>query len=149
MSVLYVWIRSDLDSMNLGKACAQVAHAASQAAALSNSAIITAAQKKAYKEWENSAAMEARINDLGIGGYDGFGTTIVLDGGTGNDLLDIHGVLEGYDLSLIHGLVTDPSYPVRDGGVTWGVKADTCVWAFVHGLTHPDAIAYIKSFNLR
>lgn len=103
--VLYIFMRSDMDSMTRGRACAQAAHAANQFAKYVN------INNEAYRAWYNAG--------------NGFGTTIVLDVGKadiGAIYTDIEDVLnEQYQLHLngYHiGMVHDDTYPVKDGSVT-------------------------------
>lgn len=151
MPTLYVWIRSDLESMNTGKACAQVAHAASQAAHLMHGGFATKKQNESYKKWENSAEDEGKTLGISSSFTYGFGTTIVLDGGSGNELEDVYNNLRNIPKTFVElcGKIVDPSYPVRDGSQTWTVPATTCVWAFVTETTSEEAVQYIKTFKLR
>lgn len=99
----YVFLRSDLDSMNTGKAAAQVSHAASDFAA-------KCMHTDEYKAW-----CEDRT----------FGTAIVKDGGNLKNLPR----LEEFNI-LGSGMIHDPSYPIRDGKVTHLIPLDTCYWLF-------------------
>jgi len=107
--ILYILMRSDLDSMNAGKGMAQAAHAAN--------AFVKHAEKK------NDKLVDSWINST----KQGFGTTIVLavDGVELQDLID-----NAQGLGLIAGIVHDPSYPVRDGSVTHLIPLDTCGYVF-------------------
>ena len=113
--VLYILMRTDLDSLNPGKAMAQAAHAAD----LCRDHMQDVARDRSdlYQEW--------------IGSSGSFGTTIVLGGRVeqinkslqnGRDFNDIMPV----DL----GWVLDPTYPIRDGKVTHEIPLHTCAFVF-------------------
>jgi hypothetical protein len=115
---LYVFIRSDLESMTVGKCAAQVAHAASQCA---NELY----QTKEYLDWMTED------RDGFDSDFKGFGTTIVLDGGAfkddGTDCIPA-----GFEKHCIGwGEVSDPTYPIRDGKKTHHVPLRTCYWALI------------------
>lgn len=124
MHKLFVFIRSDLASMTPGKAAAQVAHAASQAASMLRGV-------GEYREWENSPTAEMNPkSNYGIDAFRGYGTTIVLDGMTQGHLEKLYYTDLSKGLNANYGLIVDPSYPISDGGFTWTVEALTCVWVF-------------------
>ena len=110
---LYVFLRSDLESMVPGKAAAQVSHAATLCAGEALRMDKKNPIYKAYTEWEKEG--------------DGFGTTIVLDGG---DLSYIESELAQYN-DCIYGQVDDPTYPIKDGTYTHLIPVTTCLWVFV------------------
>lgn len=67
---LYILMRTDMDSMNPGKACAQAAHAANAFVDFMHfSGLTTATTEKLCNEWREQTGL-------------GFGTTIVLNAGT-------------------------------------------------------------------
>ena len=97
--VLYILMRTDLPSMNAGKAMAQASHA--------SNAFIDMAKDDIHQErlvltkaWENETAQ-------------GFGTVLVL-GCNGEQMRRI--VADARSKFLIAGMVTDPSYPYRVSG---------------------------------
>jgi peptidyl-tRNA hydrolase len=111
-SKLYILVRDDIDSLTPGKAMAQCAHAANLCERLIARSKNKVA-KAAWKEWE---------------GNRGFGTTIVLNGGS---IFDIeHFLDETLPQENINGVVEDPTYPVRDGEVTHLVKVKTVGFFF-------------------
>lgn len=126
-SKLYVWIRSDLASMTPGKAAAQVAHAASQAAR-------SLFKDSAYIAWEEEPSLEViqkGAPSYPVSSYKSFGTTIVLDGGNGDDLESLYFTqLQIPFPNGRSGLVVDPSYPLRDGQKMFFLQIPTCAWAF-------------------
>jgi hypothetical protein len=118
MPVLYILMRTDLESMNPGKAIAQGSHAANMAVGY-------------VRKWNNSLQMkllaewEASTDDL-------FGTVLVLDGGTMdniNDLISEISVKDGA-FDTVSGIVFDPTYPIRDGKACHHIPLTTCAWVF-------------------
>lgn len=114
---LYILMRTDMPSLNPGKAMAQAAHAGNM---LSEQMIIgdhTSPLDDQYKEWLGDRQ---------------FGTTIVLEAPGGQKDLDelLHAVNPYHTITLMSGVVHDPTYPVTDGAVTHLVPIDTCVWVF-------------------
>lgn len=116
--VLYVIVRGDLASLNPGKAAAQVAHAANQLVSAIERLAATGDNEFLYllRTWQ---------------GTHGFGTTIVLQ----QDQMSMFEI-EGYlmaarDLAgAVTGVVTDPTYPLRDGHFTHYVPVETCAFVF-------------------
>jgi len=149
MNKLFVWIRSDLESMTPGKAAAQVAHAASQAAYLIANESDGVRGAASYRKWEQDASQErnahSRFPDRA---FCGFGTTIVLDGGDGDQLeRDFYQYLSDADM-FRSGLIVDPSYPVRDGRVTHLLEMLTCLWAFGDPDINPSLDSVVKRYKL-
>lgn len=113
---LYILMRTDLASMNPGKAVAQGAHAANQCVQeIRDSG--SSAHIAMLDAWEDQTRH-------------GFGTTITLS-------VDERTMREAIECSqdvqdLWAGIVHDPTYPLRDGQVVHLIPLDTC--AFVFGL---------------
>lgn len=107
MLVLYILMRTDLASMNPGKAVAQGAHAANQFI-------------YSYEGWEDVEKWEKET-------VSGFGTTIVLevDEATMRKTIQL-----ASSTGVLHDTVHDPGYPVRDGEVTHLIPLDTCGYIF-------------------
>jgi hypothetical protein len=136
--------------MTPGKAAAQVAHAASQAAfqAYHGEGGIT------YEDWERSAGEEPTGDQFAKknGHYDGFGTTIVLDGESFEHIDEaptltipmIKSALAG----CLHGFVKDPGYPLRDGKKTHHLDLYTCYWVLVDTEEHAEAMEHLSQFDL-
>lgn len=121
-SYLYIIMRSDLASLNPGKAMAQAAHAANQFI------------YEWYLKRLDKKPIEPQLKQIRDWmGDRGFGTTITLDGG--ENWTDIDNIM---NLSARHGLmssyVTDPGYPVQDGAITHLITLVTCAYVFVPGL---------------
>lgn len=114
--VLYILMRTDMDSMNPGKSCAQAAHAANAFVEFMHFSDSTSAEtEKLCNEWREQTGL-------------GFGTTIVLDAGTGQELnWTLIGAIEA---GLYNGEVEDPTYPVQDGEVTHLLPIITCGYVF-------------------
>jgi len=126
--MLYILMRTDLDSLNPGKAMAQASHAFG---ALRHSILSKPLRQKDYAAWQAQTPQ-------------GFGTTVVLggkEGGIQRELDRIH----RDKVPLVAGWVHDPTYPVKDGDVTHLVPLNTC--AFVFG-TRDHCINVRLLFNL-
>lgn len=108
---LYILMRSDLASLNPGKACAQATHAANQCVHnIRHADDINA--RSLLRNWE---------------GPRGFGTCIVLH----NTMDAIRTTIgETKNAGIIAGIIHDPSYPIRDGEVTHEIPLDTCAYVF-------------------
>lgn len=107
---LYILMRTDMASMNPGKAAAQAAHAANQFVKHARSR-----NNGGLHEWERQTG-------------DGFGTTITLAADIGEiDEIFVRG--HGRYGTMV-GKVVDPTYPVRDGAVTHLVSVVTCAYVF-------------------
>lgn len=112
--ICYVIMRTDLDSLNPGKAMAQAHHAYGalkvHVRQQSNN------WSKSYIQWQDQTKQD-------------FGTVIVLSG----SLIEIDIALqdiENLNLPLLAGWVLDPTYPVRDGQVTHLIPLYTCAYVF-------------------
>ncbi len=102
----YVLMRSDLKSMNAGRAAAQATHA--QAALFTKHPKLFESQE--YKIW-----MKKKL---------GFGKTIVLDA---YDLTTLKGYIkDAKKEGRICGLVTDPTYTLQDGDFSINLPVVTC-----------------------
>lgn len=117
--ILNILMRTDMASLNAGKAMAQAAHAANamdkdiyQYAAGSNI-------RKMYTAWKAETSQ-------------GFGTPIVR-GASWEDFakaLDLCHLTLPIDESYHHGAVIDPTYPLKDGDVTHLIELPTCLYVF-------------------
>jgi peptidyl-tRNA hydrolase len=113
--ILYILMRSDMDSLNPGKACAQAAHVANVFTDRSHFQITSNVDtEKEYNEWASEAGA--------------FGTTIVLDVG---DEATLHWVVEEAEKAdLLAGRVHDHTYPVKDGSIVHEIYVVTCGYIF-------------------
>ncbi len=128
--VCYVLMRTDLASMNPGKAMAQSHHnygALKRAVRGSGDAEL----KKQYLEWQETS-------------YQDFGTVIVL-GGNEYDIRDAMEYAQRIKARVVCGWVRDDSYPILDGDTVHEVRLNTN--AFVFG-TKQDCHDIIKTFSL-
>tara|TARA_R110000823_G_scaffold97570_2_gene211896 strand:+ start:3092 stop:3511 length:420 start_codon:yes stop_codon:yes gene_type:complete len=112
--VLYILMRTDMDSMNPGKAMAQASHA-------SNAFVHRHSKNLMTKQWQEQTP-------------DGFGTVIVL--GVGGEMELTYCLGQADDLAslgvdIVSGEVVDPTYPVGDGLVTHLVEMVTCGYIFM------------------
>jgi peptidyl-tRNA hydrolase len=115
-------MRTDLDSLNPGKAMAQAAHAANQFAF----------------EFKGNEFLERWEAETGFG----FGTTIVLAIEDEADLNYYTSYAE--DMGLPNGITHDPSYPIRDGKVTHLLPLDTCGYIF----SDTGPLEFLKKLSL-
>lgn len=115
-AILYIIMRSDLASMNPGKAIAQGSHAANKAACHAE-----VAAPALYENWSNQAQNQ------------NFGTVIVLAGKDMNAVRDLIEEVEAKTTvgtseqnACVVGTVLDSTYPIRDGSVTHHIPLETC-----------------------
>lgn len=113
---LYILMRTDLASMNPGKAVAQGAHAANMFGELM--ATLRFNNKKSNEKVDDFAAWQ---------GDRMFGTTITLS-------VDAKQLQERIAAAQAEGFVAavchDPTYPLRDGAYTHLIPLDTCGYVF-------------------
>lgn len=135
---LYILMRTDLASMNAGKAVAQGSHAANQMifeAMIATDPLSRVLDgnravelSKAIREWSSAAR--------------GFGTCIVL----GVNEAEMRATVEAAATAGLHaGITHDPSYPVRDGSSFYTLPLDTCAYVFARKC---DAAPFVKNFRL-
>lgn len=105
--MLYILMRTDLDSMNSGKGMAQAAHAANQFVA----------------HWKGCNGLDKWQTEA-----EGFGTTIVLAVDSEADLQEY--IIQAQGLGMAAGVTHDPSYPVRDGKAVHEIPVNTCGFVF-------------------
>lgn len=118
---LYLMIRKDMNSLNhAGKMVAQGAHAANHAADQLNRGKFGPENRTAFMAWEKSTD-QAFGTTIVLGSYDGEPLTI----GVIRNL-----VTNAIKLGYAGGIITDPTYPLFDGGVTHLFTCDTAGWIF-------------------
>lgn len=118
--ILYILMRTDLDSMNPGKAVAQGVHAGHQFVyRLTGKHNVAPPHEQVlkidlYDRWKEETG-------------DGFGTTVTLSV-TGDMLPKVvqFALLAGFEAGVTH----DPTYPIRDGSEVHLVPLDTCGYVF-------------------
>jgi len=111
--VLYILMRTDLDSLNPGKAMAQANHAFG---ALKNCIRSKILRQKDYLAWQETTPQD-------------FGTVIVLGGNEGEIQVALDNI-HRFKLPVVAGWVHDPTYPIRDGEVTHLIPLNTCAFVF-------------------
>ena len=126
--VLYILMRTDLDSLNPGKAMAQANHAFG---ALKQYIRSDPTRQRDYIAWQGTTAQD-------------FGTVIVL-GGNAGDIQEALYRISRHKMSVVSGWVHDPTYPIRDGEVTHLIPLNTC--AFVFG-TKAECADVCEDFEL-
>ena len=113
--VLYILMRTDMESMNPGKAMAQASHA--------SNAFVQSAEpgynidETLFNTWKESTPQ-------------GFGTVLVLgvtevQMKTAVEIAESFGV-DKFPCDIIH----DPTYPLQDGDTTHFIPVDTCGYIF-------------------
>jgi peptidyl-tRNA hydrolase len=110
---LYILMRTDLASMNPGKAVAQGAHAANQFQTRAKAKDASTDTKRLFDVWASSA--------------DGFGTTITLGV---NERQMRSAVDYAQRCGFMSGVIHDPTYPLVDGACLHLIPLDTCGWVF-------------------
>jgi hypothetical protein len=121
---LYILMRTDLDSLNLGKAIAQGSHATNMFEQDINDLIQTKTVKNktidAYYQWREDRD---------------FGRCLVVGA-------DIDKIKEIQSLNnnllnnkYLNGIVFDPTYPITDGKVIHTLSVETCSYIFIHDNT--------------
>jgi peptidyl-tRNA hydrolase len=105
----FVLMRTDLASMNPGKAVAQGTHAASDFEDRMRQPDLPEHVKAAYAKWRASTGK--------------FGTTVTL-GVNWREMAEIVTNMQnaGFHANIIH----DPTYPIQDGAVCHLIPLDTC-----------------------
>ena len=124
---LYILMRTDLDSLNAGKAMAQASHAygALKQRARSHSGI-----QKEFLTWMGQTDQD-------------FGNTLVLGAKEGDigEVLDHASRL--YGKNTMSGWVHDPTYPLRDGEVTHLIPLNTCAYLFARRADAKELVGHL------
>lgn len=114
--VLYILMRTDIESLQGGKGMAQAAHAANQF--MKNP---ETEKSSGYKQWLDQSSSGT------------FGTTIVLDV---NSEVELELIINKFKdsnhvrYSTIEDTVLDDTFPIKDGLVTFTVPVVTCGYVF-------------------
>jgi hypothetical protein len=124
--VFYLIMRTDLLSLNSGKAMAQAVHAGNAVETHYENEVAT-----------NPSAIEPLMSAFHLWKHQttqGFGTTIVLGGPMSQISRDISHLRKlGYLAAIVH----DPTYPLTDGSVTHLIPLDTCAYVFAPDKDEP------------
>jgi len=129
--VLYILMRSDLDSMNPGKGMAQASHAAN-------------AFMKTVDDGQPNTTNQDLANKWRSETPQGFGTVLVLEV---NELEMRSAVDIAKALGFIADVIHDPTYPLRDGDFCHFLPLDTCSYIF-GDKNDPMLNAVVKNFPL-
>ena len=113
--ILYVLMRNDVPDFVVGKAIAQANHAGTQ---FVGNALLRARKdptgfEKHFLEWYNEAT--------------GFGTCIILEC---SYMEMVARTATASGLGLTSGIITDPTYPIRDGHCFKTLSIETCSYVF-------------------
>tara|TARA_B100000941_G_C28302642_1_gene447293 strand:+ start:262 stop:672 length:411 start_codon:yes stop_codon:yes gene_type:complete len=114
--VLYILMRTDLDSMNPGKAMAQASHA--------SNAFVYLAEVGGWEQVDPTWKLFQTWTDQT---RQGFGTVLVLGV---NEIQMKTAVDISHSLNYISEVVNDPTYPLQDGDTTHFIPLDTCGFIF-------------------
>ena len=113
--VLYILMRTDLDSMNPGKAMAQASHAGSTF--VHNAEPGYNVDEELFNAWQKETQQ-------------GFGTVLVL-GVTEVQMRTAIAVAESFGVDKFPcEIIHDPTYPLQDGDTTHFIPVDTCGYIF-------------------
>lgn len=130
MNVLYILMRTDLASMNPGKAIAQGSHATSAFHRIMENTVEMEMHKGGHKAEGPARAYMDWIRQANC-----FGTVLTL-GCNEQQMRDVIGWLSEcdddseFDSPVVFGIINDPTYPIRDGEVTHYIPLDTCAYVF-------------------
>lgn len=129
-NVLFILMRTDLDSMNCGKAMAQASHA-------SNAFIHSF---DTLPKENISTGLQIDVEYWRTETRQGFGTVLVL----GGNMMDISETIHSFKVqNHLADIIHDPTYPIVDGSVVHHIPLDTCGYVFV-----PDKEKDITAFTL-
>lgn len=117
--ILYILMRSDLTSLNAGKAMAQAGHAANAMVhrIKHGGKVPSKYIKNLLTKWENATPQ-------------GFGTCLVLDCHNEHVIYQTIDKLNQASDRVITDIINDPTYPVRDGDITHYISLNACGYAF-------------------
>jgi hypothetical protein len=124
---LYILMRTDLASLNPGKAMAQSNHAYGALKKRVRSHIVL--QPK-FIEWMGTTEQE-------------FGTTLVLGAKEGEIKLVLDRASRYFGKTTLSGWVYDPTYPVCDGEITHLVPLNTCAFLFASREDSIDLVGHL------
>jgi hypothetical protein len=143
--VMYILMRTDLGSLNSGKAMAQAAHASNALEAHFETTIQSAITSNDPAKREKMETLNAAYHKWKSQTPQGFGTTIVLGAHMSLISLDVRRLREfGY----LSGIVHDPTYPITDGSVTHLIPLDTCAYVFAPDKNDPNIRMTLESYDL-
>lgn len=124
----YILMRTDLRSMNAGKAMAQASHAYG---ALKKRARSHLGMQKLFLGWMDQTDQE-------------FGNTIVLGATEGEIKRVLDRASRFFGKTTLSGWVHDPTYPLRDGAITHLIPLNTCAFLFATREDAEDLIGHLE-----
>jgi|TARA_X000001388_G_scaffold75414_2_gene70179 hypothetical protein len=135
--VLYILMRNDVASLTVGRQMAQASHAASAIASrmerlgrqIPENRNIGVNRTIAYECWLDWVRSTRQTSIVSPNNYSqGFGTTIVLSVSEKEmrDTIAVALVARSQEKSFTAGIITDPTYAVKDGDIAHIVSLDTC-----------------------
>jgi peptidyl-tRNA hydrolase len=113
---LYILMRTDMASMNPGKAVAQGAHAANMFGEL------MARRRESPAKGDHTIKQFAQWQDNRM-----FGTTITLSVNLEQLMAKVE---QAITAGFVSGVCYDPTYPLRDGDYTHLIPVNTCGYVF-------------------
>lgn len=129
--VLYILMRTDLDSMNPGKGMAQASHASNAFVYDELKRWAEHPVKTGWEKFKMFLGLKIFVDDDFLKWVNetkqGFGTALVLgvDEKQMRAAVDAAKIL-GFTADVVH----DPTYPLRDGEFTHFIPLDTCAYIF-------------------
>jgi 2-C-methyl-D-erythritol 4-phosphate cytidylyltransferase len=132
--VLFLLMRTDLNSLNSGKAMAQAAHAgnAFETAFEAEMQSSNTTLHQSYYEWKTQTPQ-------------GFGTTIVLGASMAQIRTDVEWLKRN---NFMAEIIHDPTYPLVDGSVTHLIPLDTCAYVFAPNKDEPYLKMVLSKYSL-
>jgi len=125
--VLFVIMRTDLASMNSGKAMSQACHAGNALETHFDATMQIAAVSSNESDREDAKTLSNAFYEWKRQTPQGFGTTITLGASMTKIKTDIEWLRRnGFLAAIVH----DPTYPLRDGDATHLIPLDTCAYVF-------------------
>lgn len=129
--VFYILMRNDVASLTVGRQMAQASHAASAIASRMErlGRQISESRNIAYECWLDWVRSTKQTSIVSPNNYSqGFGTTIVLSVSEKEmrHTITVALMARSQEKSFTAGIITDPTYAVKDGDITHIVSLDTC-----------------------
>ena len=129
--VLYILMRTDLTSMNAGKAMAQASHASNAFVYGELQRWMAHPVKTGWEKFKMFFGLKVFVDDDFLKWVNetkqGFGTVLVL---AVNESQMRFTTTAAQKYGLMADFVHDPTYPLRDGDTTHFLPLDTCAYVF-------------------
>jgi len=143
--ILYILMRTDLDSLTPGKAMAQAVHAGNALESHFETTMQITATSSDKLEQEYAKSLSEAFYAWKHQTDQDFGTTIVLGGSMSKIKVDIECLQRNKFLAAV---VHDPTYPLGDGAVTHLIPLDTCAYVFAPDKDNQYLRMILDSYNL-